>query len=274
MDTKDLYTKYGLVLRKRQTSNQKIRFLTSLEQDFKDMGFSTSIRKTKLHGKESFSLYVGDVQNAKKVFATTYDTPIQTFLKMPYSPFNDENKKKRNFIGLTLPSLIVFVLGLGIVLYFIKNHWNSSPFSLMSILGYLLTILSIVLARTISKGIVQLNNFNTNTSSIIEILKYAQKNKKTAYVFTDYGTQDNFGYLCLKDYLKEATTQELHFVDSIGNGHRPLLKLNAKEVRDNGLAEIFPNAQCISSGELINGRIVQKDLEEDFNNNAILLLNL
>lgn len=274
MDTKDLYMKYGLMLRKRNTSNQKIRFLSELEAEFQKLNFKTSIRKTKLKGKESYSLYVGDLINAKKIIATTYDTPNQTFIKMPYSPFNDENKKKRTFISLTVPTLFSFAIGISLVIYFASNAWRINPLSLISFIGYILVIACMILFRMISKGIPTMDNYKTNTSSIVEIIKYAKSHKHTGYVFTDYGTQDSFGYLCLRDYLENNRDYKIFFIDSIGNGGSPLIKVASGELKENMLSNLFPNSICVSSGELIQGRIVQNSNDETFDQNESLLEEL
>lgn len=273
MDTKDLYMKYAMMYRKRHTKRDKIRFLTILEDEFKQMNFRTSIRKTSHQGKESYSLYVNDLKNAKKIIATHYDTPVETFIKLDYVPFDLNNHKRRNLIGITLPSLVIFGLGLLISIYFMQNHWAKSLFSIMSFIGYFIILALFVLLRNVRFGIRQVNNDLSNTSSIVEIIKYAKDHPHVAYVFTDYGTEDQFGYLCLRDYLEDSYYNKIYFVDSIGNNPENLLVLD--EIAHSNLKDHFKNITYISSGKLINNRVIlDKDAGIEVEESLLKKLNI
>lgn len=261
--------KYGVMLRKRKSNNQKIRFLMSLEKEFESLGYQTSILKKKHGMKESYSLYVGDVNKAPKIYATTYDTPLLNFIKTKYRPFNDKQKQLINFLGISIPSVIVLAISILIVRAISKSYWSIDPYSFKSVLGYIVGLILLVIFSFSTKGITRFNNFLTNTSSIVEMIKLAKTKPNAAFVFTDFGTQDNFGYLCLKDYL-DNPNKIIIFIDSIGNDENKVFKVRSTDIKNNSLAKHFPNSEIISSGEFTNG-IINLDAQNEFESEVSLL---
>ena len=140
------------------------------------------------------------------------------------------------------------------------NHtWRHNPLGLKSFAGYAILVLLLWLISKINQGISKRNILFNNTSSIVELLKFAKKHPEYGFVFTDFGNQDSFGYLCLRDYLIDKD-KKITFVDTIGNDKNNILKLSHEELKDSILTDWFTNPQFLTSG-LLKGGVVYQDAQ-------------
>lgn len=267
MKTKELYMRYGVMLRKRKRWKQKLNFLSILKNEFEQMGYQAKIMEKKYKSKKSLSLYVNNIENKKIIFATSYDNPIISPIKR--RPFNDKNRKMRNLIGGLIPFSLILVFSLILIKWFNIQFWSINPYSLKSLISYLVLIVNLIILSRYKQGIPK-NEMLFNTSSIVETIKFAKDNPEYGYVFTDYGEEDLFGYLCLRDYLVNQN-YKLVFIDTIGNNSNDILVLKTKDIKNNNiLSEWFDDPLFVTSGKIVENDIFQKPDKVYENDNMML----
>ena len=268
MNTKDLYMKYGVVFRKRKTRDQKLKFLASLQHEFESMGFEATVMFKQYKSKGSYSLYVNNLNKVKTIYATTYDNPIVS--PITHQPFNITSNRKRMIVGTLIPFIIMSVIALLISRIFYTTYWKVDPWSTPSMIGFAVLVAILIFMGIFNQGISRRNVFKNNTSSIIELIKFAKNNPKYGYVFTDYGNQDLFGYLCLRDYLK-GQDKNMYFIDSIGNNPDNVIRFDSRDIKDSVLNDWFDAPNYITSGKLVEGVVYQSTEEDAYDNDAVLI---
>ncbi|HLV50270.1 MAG TPA: hypothetical protein VKY25_05015, partial [Erysipelothrix sp.] len=158
-----------------------------------------------------------------------------------------------------------------VIAYFMKHSWHQNPLGIKSFGGYAILVLLLWLISKINQGISKRNVLFNNTSSIVELIKFAKKHPEYGYVFTDFGNQDSFGYLCLRDYLTDKD-KKITFVDTIGNDKNNILKLSHEELKDSILTDWFTHSEFLTSGRLKDGKVYQDAQVGSYENDEDLII--
>lgn len=263
IDIKSLFTKYGAFSRVRVSKNQKIRFLSTLMDEFKVLGFDKcKLYKTQYKQKTSYIGTAGDLNDSEYLFVTYYDTPVKRFNRQAYHPFADEQIEKEAKLNYLVPAL---VLVLTITIYIWKLllpvlqrglfNWHT----VLAVLGAI--ILMLLLGRIVTySGIPNRENLARNTSSVVGLIDLAEKltrNQKTrvAFAFVDSGSINYFGYNVLKELLGSSQPKVLLF-DSVSEADLRVEKHKSKQ-----LDELFEDPLYVygindsegPSSDLVNG---------------------
>ena len=82
--SKDWFLSYGILLGKRFTEKQKLKFITRAKKELENMGYQTEVSQTTLSGrgfgkKTYYNLYAGDTIHSDILIYTYYDTPMKRF---------------------------------------------------------------------------------------------------------------------------------------------------------------------------------------------------
>lgn len=213
---KDRLLRYGYVYKSRYTAKQKDRFLRALIKDIslkrKDVSF---IEYTLGKHQTLKNVYVGDLQKAKYLICTYYDTPPISFSDYPMFQVKQQEKNTLMTIGIVT---IVWVL-LGIIgTWLLKDELiKFDMISLQTFIVFCMYLGYFWVLSKISKGDVQRHTLIRNTSSVLCILdilsKYSNHNQ-VAYAFLDKGCQGNLGLqVACKEVGKHVTVYHL---DCIG----------------------------------------------------------
>ncbi|MEG0358144.1 MAG: hypothetical protein RR598_02700 [Anaerorhabdus sp.] len=218
MDT-TLESVFCLFLGRRRTKRQKTNFLKKCVEQFNATGYSFEFSKVKTAVSENINLYFGNVNKAKIIVCAYYDTPDKKiFSKDGYYPFdgerNNRNKVKEK-IGI---NLIFYIIALPLLFALFIDEFILYNYPLP--IKILIVFFVILVGIKINFGFYNTLNFNCNTSSIITMIQYANKNKfkkDVAYAFIDGGTTD---YLGAKLLAKDMGNNDalVIFLDCIGCG--------------------------------------------------------
>ncbi|MDT2485068.1 hypothetical protein [Enterococcus avium] len=222
MDIKNLFTRYGAFARVRLSKNQKIRFLTTLLSDFKDVGFSVGkIYKTNYKQKLSIIGLIGNVKKSDFLYVTYYDTPVKNFSNTSYVPFDEKQLKartKRNYLIPMVGLSIIFVAYIvGILVPILQKGIQNIGEIVLIFISFLIMLF---LAKIVQYGgIPSRDTLERNTSSVITLLNFAGSlNKlqkgKISFAFVDYGTVNYLGYHILKELIGNSNCKVV-FLDNI-----------------------------------------------------------
>ena len=214
---KDWFVRYHMILGRRYTKKQKMRFLQSATADIRQFRPDIELDSFKLHegDKQKYhNLYVGNIKTADKVICTYYDTPAIQLGS--YHFFDVEHRKRSTMTWIGIFSLLFIVVGLiytlfvAIPVFQANGIWNF--FSLLSVLGYLVYFYFL---NRVTRGWPTKKNLVRNTSSVLLLLDciYSCKNKKVAFAFLDAGCTNSAGL----DQMMGENKASIYMLDSIGS---------------------------------------------------------
>ncbi|WP_124059302.1 hypothetical protein [Vaginisenegalia massiliensis] len=233
----DWFLRYGHICRKRQTDQQKARFIHSLLIDLQQIRSDIRIveaRNVDSNGVLSRNIYVGDVKNASVIYATYYDTPH--YHLGPYFFMNRAKQSRQTLVLNFISSLgliligVVFTLKIAIPYMSRDEHlwytWGimaTSYFGITWLIGKLAT------------GIPSRYTLIRNTSSLLWLLNFISLNKSShiAFAFLDNGVTNEHGLQSLL-ISTQRRAKIVHF-DSVG-ANAPLY------VETNGRLQVLDEA--------------------------------
>ncbi len=232
---KDLVLRYGVLLRKRFSEKDKLKFLQMSQMEFESMGYQvdvtqTKIRAGKLGSKSYYNLYAGDYKNADLVISTYYDTPVKSFNIYKQEAFNSEKPKSYYIINFIIQLLIIGSFSALFIFALMPRLMDQSILSFWGVLSFLILGLGLYLIKNTRLGIANKNNMIRNNSSVIAMFGLAEKNKgkNIAFSFIDDGTNDSYvGVKLLDDYLPSKRIKKI-YLDSIGNSGDIIVFTNDK----------------------------------------------
>jgi len=216
----DLLLRYGLIMHRRFYDREKRRFLVALSKELASYGYKTQIKMTK-HGQFKIrNLYIGNIEKAKMIFTTYYDTP--TIGMSSYQPL-EKKTKSLNLINF-LPLTIIMIAGAAFISTIAQPNWSQNWFSTASLLSIVISFALFGLLLHFRRGIATRKNIIQNTSSILAIIELARKmdnnrREKCAFVLTDFGIANHFGETLISQQLP-TDTKDVSYVrfDSVGAG--------------------------------------------------------
>ena len=209
----DWVLRYGHMLKKRYSKNQKKRFLNSLAADLSALGHEVSLRKDKAD-KDSLHVVVGDLKKAHTVVATYYDTSAVS--TEDYFYFDLEKQKKAITIPILALGGLLLVAGL-LVTYFFTIPFLAQGLTWRLVLIALGYFVYFLIFGRITKGWPSGKTMIRNTSSLLLVLDYLKDvpDSSLAFVFYDNGVQGKNSVQKVANKL-DLERQQLILLDSIG----------------------------------------------------------
>lgn len=213
----DWLIRYDHFFSVRYTKKQKQKFLQSFLTDLTHIRKDVELRGDK-EDKYSYHAVVGDLNKAKYVIATYYDTPA--VYQGSYHYFDTDDQRKKTIRPLLVYAIALLLIG-GLFTYFIsipflKNDLLSFK-TLLFVIGYFIYFK--VLGKA-SQGWPNRKNLIRNNSSLLLLLSYIANKKsdsKFAFVFFDNGSQGEHSIHKVLNKLN-SKKQSLLILDSVGSG--------------------------------------------------------
>lgn len=213
----DWQVRYQKILGVRFGDRQIERALASLVKDISAFRSDISVQQFEKEGQDLGKyIIVGDLQKAKQVICTSYDTPMRHF--GGYHFFNQAKQSKNALTYTILTTLLWVVVGIGFIFAYqtLANIGHHFPMWQLIIIGVIVFVYFFILAK-LAKGLPRKQNAVRNTSSLLVMLDLISeiRHKNTAFVFIPNGS---YGMQSLQ-LLEELVTnkQKLLYLDSIGS---------------------------------------------------------
>ena len=202
---KEIFDFLNYVIPIRRNTRTKVKFLTYLNNEFKEQGLQCKMWKEKNGMLTMYNLVVGNLATADNIILVGYDTPtkvlVNNYLYYPLDANKNRTNEKKN-IFLRSALLILIIIGCFVGAYYISRI--NIKYKL--ILTVLLAITCLICALSI-KETPNGNNLNKNTAAVAIIMKLlydAEVDKsKFAVVFLDRTTDGYFGYRKIKEVMGE-----------------------------------------------------------------------
>ena len=223
MNTQDIIIKYALGIPARFKRLQKNFFVNEMGKDFQAQGFQVKAIKGKHKKTEGINLVAGDLNKARYLIVSNYDTPSHNFGNpMKYYPFNGA----ANYASSFLPTYTPVIIGLAFALYITfmqAPHFDLETNKLATILWGAGLFISLILPAFMIGSVANKMNFNRNTSGCIAALKTAEllsddQKKHVAFVLTDHGCQKHVGDYILRNSIPDSIDHKtVIMLDCVGD---------------------------------------------------------
>lgn len=192
----DWLFRYQYIFKSRNTMAGKRRFLDAIAAEAAASSLPAALDLFPVSGKETgINLYLGDLEHAKKVLCTYYDTP-KGYLGS-YTLFDRSRQQTQTLLFLALSGLLVMAICTALMYVLLKRS-ASLPVIMLCVV---LALLCVWVLRSLMNGSVSTRGQSRNTASIAAILASmakAQGQEEIAYAFLDYGCCSDRGLEQLK----------------------------------------------------------------------------
>ncbi len=223
MNTQDIIIKYALGIPARFKRLQKDFFVNEMGKDFQAAGYKVKAVKGKHKKTDGINLVAGDLDKARYLIVSNYDTPSHNFGNpMKYYPFNGAATYASSFLPTYTPVIIGLAFALYITFYQVpKFDMETNTFS--TILWGAILFLSLILPAFMIGSVANKMNFNRNTSGCIAALKTAEllsaeQKKHVAFVLTDHGYQKHVGDYILRNSIPDSIDHKtVIMLDCVGD---------------------------------------------------------
>ena len=233
---RDLFADIGVFYGKRRSVKQRIRFIKYLESQLKNKELKVIKNKDKF--SESIHLVVGNLQKAKKVIITPYDTGSKMLIPYyQYTPLDSKN----NFASEIINSTLYIILGLLILVLMLFVSKGFKDYGLlMKIVIIVADLVLTFIAMKMFKNLDNQNNFNRNSQGVAVLVQTILKSKNdVAYIFVDQAIMVNSGYKAIQPLVQD---KEILLLDCIGNQEAMYLACNKKyKERAKNIASMISN---------------------------------
>lgn len=263
----DLILRYGLIFGKRFWAKQKLAFLRMFSKEVSQFGYYLDAKLarlslTKRQHRNFYNAYIGDLDSAKIIVCTYYDTGINSFNLTAKYAFNSSFNAQHYWIRL-LPVIGLFLTAVLLnVLFFIPAMQQAGMLSFLGAMSVITTCILFYFIVRYHGGIPNRNNFVCNSSSLILLLNLMKKcdkkqRKNIAFVLLDGGCSNPFGLRMFENYSKSVLKKKVIFIDSIGNGddiqlfkpHHYSLELDNVSFCEGQIETQFTHYCLITSGQ-------------------------
>lgn len=209
----DWVVRYNYLFKVRYTKKQKKKFLQSFLTDLTAIRDDVELRGDK-EDKNSYHIVVGNLEKARYVLATYYDTPAVYY--GAYNFFDTKNQRKKTTYPIVFFAILMLILGV-ILTYYVSIPVFNSAFTFKTALLVLFYIIYFWTFGKITRGWPERNNTIRNNSSILFLLQYIADHpqSKFAFVFYDNGCQGDKSIQKILAKLNK-NTQTLYVLDTIG----------------------------------------------------------
>lgn len=239
MNRKDLIFKYAGILRKRNQTTQKVRFLSELQHDLQKLGYETKVQASISGKSKYYNLYTTNLDQAKTVFSAYYDTPIKSLHLYGYDPLDPGSNKAMKVLSAVLPSLTLLFLLMGLIAFVFLNQWTNGDISVLDVIYALVSLGLFILVIRYRKGIVNGYNSVRNTNSILAFLELAaalspSQKKRVAFAFTDFGALNGLGTEDLVRTLNKSNrAARLVLADCLASSEPVVVSMKGEWPRNN-----------------------------------------
>lgn len=275
----DLILRYGVLLGKRSSEKQKLRFLRAAKKQLEESGFAVDITKAcipvgKQEQRSFYNLYAGDLQQAKIVLTTYYDTGCISWHREKPKAFASGYTQKDALFQLFVKLLLLLVLAALLYVGIYPFMRQQGIVSLWGLLFMILVFGFFYLMKRYREGIPKRKNMIRNSSSLIALFTYLKelpedKRARIAVALVDEGTRSAYGLKLLQEYLGQRSIIRL-YMDSIANPGAIHCFSERKELRKAKSITLHPLREkqrsygdiLMSAGECENGEIVVQEKEE------------
>lgn len=244
----DWVIRYNHLFRARYTKKQKKKFLQSFLTDLTAIRQDVEVRGDK-KDSDSYHIVVGDLERARYVLATYYDTPA--IYQGAYKFFDSKSQQKKTTRPIIFYALFMLVLGV-ILTYYVSIPIFNNGISFKSVVLVLFYFIYFWIFGKVTSGWPEKHNVIRNNSSVLYLLQYIAKQPKSkfAFVFYDNGCQ---GDKSIQKILKKLNInkQTLFVLDCIGGPENLTIVSNKKsQIQQNYFIEkvdeqIDPNCKFL-----------------------------
>lgn len=219
----DWVVRYNHLFKARYTKKQKKKFLQSFLTDLTAIRDDVELRGDK-QDKNSYHVVVGNLEKARYVLATYYDTPA--VYHGTYKFFDTKSQRQKTMIPIAFFATLMLIIGI-ILTYYVSIPIFNNVFSFKTVLLVLFYVVYFWIFGKITRGWPEKNNTVRNNSSILFLLQYIADNpeSKFAFVFYDNGCQGDKSVQKILGKLNKKR-QSLYVLDSIGGTSNLLVATN------------------------------------------------
>lgn len=209
----DWIVRYNHLFKSRYTKKQKKKFLQSFLTDLTAIRDDVELRGDK-QDKNSYHIVVGNLEKARYVLATYYDTPAVYY--GVYNFFDAKSQRKKTTYPIAFFAILMLILGI-VLTYYVSIPVFNSAFSFKTVLLVLFYIIYFWIFGKVTRGWPEKNNTIRNNSSILFLLQYIADHpqSKFAFVFYDNGCQGDKSVQKILAKLNK-NRQTLYVLDAIG----------------------------------------------------------
>jgi len=244
----DLLIRYGVFMHRRFYDREKRRFLVALAKEFEEYGYQTQIKMHKHGAFKIRNLYVGNMERAKTIFTTYYDTPTVSMS----SSYKLLDKKPNQPLTNAIPLAVIMIIGVVFIQYVGLPNWSTNWWSTASLLSVLVALILFGLLIHFRRGMGARRNVVRNTSSILAMIEAARNLDpdltKSAFVFTDYGCVNHFGESLVAQEARDVDQSKnyvmLDGVGAIGQAQL-LVSANMENRAKRVAAKVFNNTYSL-----------------------------
>lgn len=259
----NVFTEYNVFRGRRFFKREKLLFLSVLKKEMDSFGYPTKVvqDQTRMMGEKVLyqNLYAGDLNQAKTVFVTYYDTPARDFNKDPYQPFN---LKRTSFLSVFLPTLLISIIlltGFYFLLYPMIKEAGMLSFS--GAVAFVFFFLGFMLLTRYRSGLPRRENYVRNTSSILALRRFAELHQgeyKYAFAFVDAGTTNRNGEKMLASLLEDKKVKIIN-LDAVAASTDTHIFTNKRVKTKQSDVFLHPRKEAAIIGDILIASGIEKN---------------
>jgi hypothetical protein len=205
---------------------QKVVFLSEIKTILEKEGIETHLLTDVYRNQKYHSLLIGNINNAKKVVITHYDTSSLIHDLFKFEAFETKKRQKISLMIDGFKSIIISSFACVLLFILIQNILNGNNIVIYSILSLILFLISVYLIR-LPIFLPSILNENKNTLKYL-FKKVVENNPNISYVIVDDGLCYQMGYQILSKYLKQVNKKyEIELLDQVNE------TLSVRPIEDN-----------------------------------------
>lgn len=231
----DWVVRYNHLFKTRYTKKQKKKFLQSFLTDLTAIQDDVELRGDK-EDKDSYHVVVGNLEKARYVLATYYDTPA--VYHGDYKIFDTKNQRKKTMYPIAFFASFMLIIGI-ILTYYVSIPIFNNEFSFKTVLLVLFYVVYFWIFGKVTRGWPEKRNAIRNNSSILFLLQYIAEHPKSnfAFVFYDNGCQGDKSIEKVLGKLNK-NRQTLYVLDSIdGTDNLSVVTNHEKQIHQKHFVE-------------------------------------
>ncbi len=246
---RELFLLYGIRMPRRFYRKEKDAFCSTAGAEYQKAGYPVKAIAGKKKNTRAVDVVAGDLDKAKTIVVSNYDTPIHNFGNpFNYYPLNGPSTVHASTIPYYTPMVICTLLAMFLIFFYVKKinfQTHFWPSLLVVVLVFACTILGFFMSVSVGNKI----NMDRNTSGCVANMRIASLMNKakdsTAFVLTDYGCSKHAGDEVLRKQTGDAIdSKQVILLDSVGRGDTVMIGYQKGHKKDaKRLAAYIKNAK-------------------------------
>lgn len=211
----DWLFRYNFVYRNRRSKTAKQRFLQAFVTDIMEVRQDVTVIAYNEANYHSRNVYVGDINRAKTIICSYYDTPPSYIGS--YVFLDRKEQGKRTIQSVALGTGIMLMMGFIGLFTYMKVVSNPFDFtSLQTWLTIAIVAVYFICLGKVTKGLSSKKTLIRNTSSLLTMLSMMKeiKDSSIAYAFVDEGSFGEIGLDIVKAQISKKS--QIIYLDSVG----------------------------------------------------------